>query len=303
MAASAVTAKMYGPALARAILLLLLCCTAACAGRAQRPEDPLVSLNQLLRADYAAARDRGLAAAGPVLIAGPDKLTLLRGQAREVAELDPPGYHELKAVAHVPLGLHALIADGQLGEQRLLALRRLVPPLEKARATLARHGLTDEQIARSEALIDASLELIDRVVATRSAEPLAAFEHAVAPLLLEHARDAARLQLDLLHRSVQAFREELGEAGFAALHVVIISAHMPREGQLALQYFQRLLREPEGLRIVYAEGLWEEPKALQLLATHLIDSQIAAGFFDEPRRLHRDLLADAAAEYLPTLLP
>ena len=73
--------------------------------------------------------------------------------------------------------------------------------------------------------------------------------------------------------------------------------------QLALQYFQRMLGEPEGLRLVYAEGLWSEPAALQLLGTHLLDAEIATAFFGEPRRLHRDLLADAAAEYLTTLLP
>jgi hypothetical protein len=43
--------------------------------------------------------------------------------------------------------------------------------------------------------------------------------------------------------------------------------------------------------------------ALELLGTHLLDASIGEGFFGDPLRLHRDLLGDAAAAYLPKLLP
>ena len=69
-------------------------------------------------------------------------------------------------------------------------------------------------------------------------------------------------------------------------------------------YFLRLLREPrEGRRVVYAESLWEEPEALDLLGTHLLDGSVGEAFFGDTMRMHRDLLGDAAKEYLPRLLP
>jgi hypothetical protein len=78
---------------------------------------------------------------------------------------------------------------------------------------------------------------------------------------------------------------------------------LPRKDNLAVQYFARLLGEPgEGRRIVYAESLFDEPEALDLLATHLVDTQVGLDFFDDPMRMHRDLLGDAAREYLPHLL-
>ena len=91
---------------------------------------------------------------------------------------------------------------------------------------------------------------------------------------------------------------------WSRLHVVIIGPHMPREGLVVMQYFLRLLHEPrEGRRVVYAESLWEEPKAMDLLATHLLDGSVGEAFFGDFMRMHRDLLGDAAADYLTHLLP
>jgi hypothetical protein len=67
----------------------------------------------------------------------------------------------------------------------------------------------------------------------------------------------------------------------------------------ATQYFARLLGENgEGKRIVYAESIFEESRALNLLGAHLLDTRIGSAFFDDAGRMHRDLLSDAAREYL-----
>jgi hypothetical protein len=77
----------------------------------------------------------------------------------------------------------------------------------------------------------------------------------------------------------------------------------PRKGNLAVQYFARLLGEPgEGRRIVYAEAIFDETRALDLVATKLVDTQVGIDFFNDPLRMHRDLLSDAAQDYLPILI-
>jgi hypothetical protein len=116
--------------------------------------------------------------------------------------------------------------------------------------------------------------------------------------------DVARAQLDLVHATMMAFRATLSSAEWQSLHVVVISSHQARDGHVMMQYFSRLLGETtEGRRIIYAEGLWEMEPALELLGTHLLDASLGDGFFGDPMRLHRDLLGDAAAVYLPKLLP
>ena len=74
---------------------------------------------------------------------------------------------------------------------------------------------------------------------------------------------------------------------------------MPRRDNVGTQYFARLLGEKgEGKRVLYAEAIFDEARALNLLGTKLIDTRIGEDFFDDPLRMHRDLLGDAARAYL-----
>lgn len=121
---------------------------------------------------------------------------------------------------------------------------------------------------------------------------------------MENVTEATRAQLDATHTQVSAWRRDLSSQEWNQLHVLIIGPHMPREDLVVTQYFLRLLHEPrEGHRVVYAESLWEEPKAIDLLGTHLLDGSVGEAFFGDYIRMHRDLLGDAAKQYLPRLLP
>ena len=101
---------------------------------------------------------------------------------------------------------------------------------------------------------------------------------------------------------MKAWRKLLSAEEWGRLKVIVCGSQMPRRENLAVQYFAKLLGEKgEGTRILYAEALFEQEKVLRLLGTHLQDRDIAQAFFDDPLRLHRDLLADGAAEYLRTL--
>lgn len=296
-----------------ASLLLLLALT-GCASRAAQPaatapgRESLVALNDAFRRVYGDAKQRMLAEAGPVIIVKGDTAVLLRDGRRVEADVNVPVYHSLKAIAHVPLGIYAALTPGEgpLDAERLRTLERLDGLIRAARPGLAGLGLSATALARQEEILAQSLAFLDDVRARREFRRagLEAFTHRMAPLVMGNVRDAARAQLDALHARVAAWRSELGPAEWERLHVVIVAAHMPREGEVTFQYWSRLLREPvEGRRIVYAEAQWEEPRALDLLAQHLLDGSGGEAFFGDFMRMHRDLLADEAREYLPSLLP
>lgn len=258
--------------------------------------DALARLNQEARDDYAQARSRALAAAGPVLWVGTEQLVLLRNGARQGEPLIPDGYTALKSVAHVALGLHALLGEGPVDAARVQRFRNALLAARQERT-----GLTAAQEQREDQILGSALALLD---GPQSRDALLRWERGAAGLLLENAADAARAQLALLHREVTALRAQLSPAEWSALHVVVAGSHMARDGELKLQYFERLLREPfEGGRIIYAEGLFTEQQGLDLLATHLIDARLSTALFGDPLRMHRDLLSDEAARDLPDLLP
>ena len=104
-----------------------------------------------------------------------------------------------------------------------------------------------------------------------------------------------------LYSTAAAWQKQLTPAEWKALYVVMIGPHMPRDQECSIQFFERLFREPEeGKRVIYAEALWKETDALDLLATHEVDEAAGTAFFGDPMRMHRDLLADAAKDYLDT---
>jgi hypothetical protein len=228
--------------------------------------------------------------------------------ARTEALIQPPIYQSLKAVAHIPFAVFLMFDQsgfGQLTDARVAELRDYRKLIANAQSSLGDKGFSDVQLQRQQKIIDDSLAFLDAAIENRQVRKAALddFAKQMTPVLLENVDEAARVELDALHSHVSEWRQQMAPDEWKALHVVVMGAHMPRDEELTVQYFQRLLDEPiEGRRIIFAEGLWEEPRALDLLGTHLVDGSTGAAFFGEFMRMHRDLLADAARVYIQNSL-
>ena len=296
-----------------AVLVFLISATVVPAQTMPVPAGPvqppaLTALNNAFRAAYADAKNRVLASSGPTLIVNGDHFALLRAGRRVEANVGTPIYDPVKTIAHIPLAIYVILTpgDGAVDDdclKTLAGLRKLIPPAEASLDTLKLPAAT---LARQKQIAAASLAFLDDVAGKRkfARSVLLAFTRRMAPLVMENVTEAARAQLDAAHAQVLAWRRDLSPREWNQLHVLIIGPHMPREDLVVTQYFLRLLHEAsEGRRVVYAESLWEEPKALDLLGTHLLDGSVGEAFFGDYMRMHRDLLGDAAGQYLPLLLP
>jgi hypothetical protein len=273
------------------------------------PRDPIVVLNDASRAAYRRAKESALARIGPLILVEGDNLVLKSGNQRIEARFTPDVFHVLKTFSHIPLALDVMLAtvpdDGRLDAEFLEGLREYRGLVESAREQVARLGLERAQAERQTQIIAASLSLIDSLIETRACarDVRIAFTRRMSRLVLANAADATRAELDALHRLVSTWKEGMPRTDWERLTVVVMGRQLPRKNNLAVQYFARLFGEPgEGRRIVYAESLFDEPNALDLLATYRVDTQVGLDFFDDPLRMHRDLLGDAARDYLPRLL-
>jgi len=268
-------------------------------------KDPLLeTLNGEFRAQYRQALAEALAQAGPVILEEGDNLILLRHGTRTAVRVKPVEYHELKAVAHIPLALFVMLSfpyEANLSGEHFERLRHYRELMESAYESLPGRHFTADQLKRQQKIFRASFELLDGVLAKGQASPTAlqSFTRQMGPLLLANVSDATAEEMRELYAAAEAWHKELTSAEWKALHVVMIGPRMPREQECSIQFFERLFREPqEGKRIIYAEALWDEKDALNLLATHVVDETAGAAFFGDPMRMHRDLLADAAKAYL-----
>ncbi|WP_338268494.1 hypothetical protein [Corallococcus caeni] len=280
---------------------------------ALEPADPLSVLNQAFRDAYAARREAVLSRMGPVIAQIDDVLILRKGGQRFEAPARTRRYHEYKAVTHVPLALHVLLASQQDAldddtRTRLTTLRGLITA---SATSLDTRGLPAEALARQHRMLGASLALVDSVLAANrvTRDQLSTFIHAQVPDLLKNAEDSARDQIDTMHASVEAWKRQMTAEERGQLRAVVAASHMSRPGNVAAQYFSITLgdtwegrfheEDPQpGKRVLSSEATFDEPAAFSLLATHVLDARTSRGIFGEETRMARDLLADAAERIL-----
>ena len=271
------------------------------------PADPLVALNERFHDDYRKARVERLAEAGPVVLVGFNSLALIRGKDRAEVPFPPAIYHKLKEVAHVPLLTFVMLSGTEgrpLDPVRLAEVRHVRDLVEAALATIDRAGFPTSSIDRQREILRSTRAYLLAVLEAGKAPPdaLDAYAKTLAPLMLANADDAAEAHLTLLNGQMEAWRREMTPDEWRSMHVLVMSVHMARDREIAMQYFSKLLGEPtEGHRLIFAEGLFDESKAIDLLGTHLLDGGASVAFFGDEMRLHRDLLADGATKALRSL--
>jgi hypothetical protein len=280
---------------------------AKAAGSVPPSADPLVALNRQFHDAYRRARIQKLAETGPVVLVGFQSLALVRGKSRVEVPFPPAIYERLKEVAHVPL-LSFVMLEGT-GGQPLDDVRRaevgyVRELIESALAKLESDGFPPALVDRQRTILESCRSYLAGVLKDGKApkQALDDFAGKTGPLMLANADDAAAAHLHTLNDQMDAWRKEMSPEEWRSMHVVVMSAHMARDREIAMQYFRRLLDEPnEGRRLIFAEGLFDESKALDLLGTHLLDGSASVAFFGDPMRLHRDLLADGATKALESM--
>jgi len=286
--------------------------------------EPFSAFNIGFHGTYTRLVEQVLAQLGdsvPVVVLIGDDATLLYDGGEQHDKVIPVRYHELKALAHLAFGVQlTLMANGsghvtELTASELHEKRAQIREAQAA-ANTPPHGascsptVTIASKAPAELLCRART-LVDRVLA----EGVVDFDRlqecirALASSALETAQLAVCIELEQLHALLGRWRNNIDEARWAGLYVVICGAHQPRYREATCQYFGRLLREPEGSaagredRLVYGEGLCDVDSALDLLARHIVDQRASNLLFGDRRRLQEDLLADAASAEVRKLFP
>lgn len=234
----------------------------------------------------------------PVFVVLGDDLIVLRQGQREAFSIAPYAFHAIKAIAHAPIAVFALLQrSGDDQERKLRALRD--------RLLHAATELADPTFAQAQSNLDlvvnSSLALLQSALAGAAAQPLiATFAEQMGPVLLRLTAAATALQLRTLDEQTERAFATLAPEERDLVHVVVAGAHQARARSLAMQYFLKRFDEPPDAerRVTYAEAVTSERAALELVGTQRLDRLIAQAFFGDAHRLQRDILGDAAAEQL-----
>ena len=299
---------MCGRSAGRWLIAMML--LAAGLARAEGPTaaEQLAAVDKVFFSSYERAVHEVLPEAPPAFLVLPDRLVLLRAGARQEWPLVPPLFNELKTVAHVTLGLFAILSptDGRpLAAADATALREYQAQIATARAAIADAGLSADQSQRQEQILAASDRLAQRALADgrMAAAELTDFCRHVRPWIDANIREAVAVYLDELNRHMTSALPTLSASERAEYLVIVTGVHQARTDNAAMQYFERLLHDPPKItqRLMYAENVFDEAGAVHLLGIHLMARRVGIAYFDDPTYMNRDLFAPAAAAHVPTM--
>lgn len=275
---------------------------------APAPTDAAAELNLSFRAAYAHARADVLAGAKPVIWFDGEKLVLIARGTRTSGTLVPVKYNRLKAIAHLPFTLFLELRDpkSRPAEEAAATWKRLTGLLAGVERELPTYEFTTDELARQRKIVDESKRVIEAAVAGRypTHDELIAFTRRMGPLQEANALAAAAIELGHYRQQFDAWSKERGPSFAEEVTILISGSQMPRKRNRVTQLFAAILGVPgEGKRIIYAEGLYDGEKALNLFGTHNLDAESAGAFFDDTARLDEDLLSRGAAKYVAEQFP
>lgn len=267
--------------------------------------DLLNDFNQEFRVTYDRARTQILSMTGPIIICHGDNAVIIHRGQRFEEQVIPQLYHDLKSISHIPLKifLTLTLVRGNLSADQFIELKDYLHSIRVIRNSL--HFPADVQQKQYD-LIDLSIGYLRMVLRTKFVDEaqLGRFCQDAQRHFSVNIDLAARIQLDLLHSKIKPwYQTRFNETERQSLKVLIMGQKTVRRNHLEKVYFYGLLGERhEGKHIIYAEGTDDEHEALQVLGTWLLDKRASTNFFGDHRRLHRDLLSDAANTYITQLL-
>lgn len=228
----------------------------------------------------------------PVVVRLDSRLVLALGNKRTVLTINESYFHQLKAVAHIPILL-------------FLAARNNADIT--AITTEVQHALSELQSAVQ--LPASILSIIDEAVTSlinTSQWPILEFsavrhyndalQPAFQPLIALAARDEVEQTL----KGLQRFGAEVDdEQRWKQTFYVVCAGHQPRYKQLAKLVFRRWILEltessdEVEQRVLYGESLESVEAARELVVTRLVNREIGDAFLKSPLAMNQDVLGEA----------
>lgn len=255
---------------------------------------------------HSEARELDLAE-GPVILYRNGQLVLIKNDTKVTANVIFPTYHTFKVFSHIPVAIYLMLStqgEGSIDSKKLQSLRSYYKKLEYVHKNINQITLNSTDLKKQKIILFRSMELLKTIIDNEkfNNKELISFTQGMLPFINANIESAARNQLDAIHRQVMAWKLEMAPEHWKKLRVAIQGAVLARNGDLTKQYFKRLLNiKKEGLQLVYKELYFPPTPMLTLLATRSVDREISVAIFNNPDRMFRDVLSDAAASYIRTM--
>jgi hypothetical protein len=272
---------------------------------ARREDDPVARLNETFRSLYSLNREQALMeipVAALTLIGTGEIWRFDHGRAVKCYR-PPELLPKTKGLMHAVLGVH--------GTWRLLLRDGKAPVAKQAAAALS--VALDDAVARATGELPENLAAPAKVVLgelrrlaegwsrgqATTAEEFPASLARVQPHLQAVIRTIGEAAYNSLRDSFQSLREECEPAVFRECVVGVCGPGQGRRDNIEIAAAMSVMGpEAAGVRLFYLENALTIPDGLKCLASIAVEKDLGKAVFDDPYRMWRDLLCDAATRHL-----
>ncbi|CAF1066761.1 unnamed protein product [Adineta steineri] len=267
----------------------------------------LSSLNQPFRHAYSQARNHVLSKTDPLITINDGNVILIHHGKRIAISYRSPVYQDLKAISHIPLTIYLFLFnlesnDYDLSLDQITQLKYYLQDISTIRQSYNFASTSDSIIRTQYNILDQSIVYLRSLLESKRVNQIILKEFCIQTRILFSANVnlAARNQLDVLHSIVYPwYKQLLNETERETVKVLILAPKAARDGTAEKLYFYGLFNEYyEGERIIYAESIFDEEIAINILDSWILDTYAADAFFDDPTQLHRDVMANEAMVYV-----
>lgn len=228
----------------------------------------------------------------PVVVRLDSRLILALGDKRTILNVNDTYFHQLKAVAHLPIML--FLAARNNGDTAAISteVQEALSQLQNGDC-LPPSTLSIMQDAVTSLTDDSQWPILEFSAVRQYNEAL---QPAFQALITQAAKDEVEQTLKALH-TLEALVDD--DKRWKQTFYVICAGHQPRYKQLAKVLFRRWVFEATASsteveqRVLYGESLESVAAALELVATRLVNSDIGDAFLKSPLAMNQDVLGEA----------
>jgi len=272
---------------------------------------PYKELNKLNLNIYAKARSLDFENISYLMINGDSPYLYFNGTLLDSRKSMTPNttYEILKEISHLSLAIISQFGNRcgkSLSDDQVTDFQLQLSKMQGSFETVYTSPLIPNELKGDQIkFINESIKVVQKLLEKLKFDcaDMQTYVKNIRPILDKNVFAASLSQLTNINELVRSWIDKYPQVDWKSIYILQCSAHMPREKNILAQYFQKLMGiKYEGEQFVYAET-GDETACRNLLKTHITDRTLAVNFFNEPMRMHRDLLSDAAEKIVPMFVP
>lgn len=245
----------------------------------------------------------------PVIINLGNTLILKYNGEKQVIDINPATYHEIKAFCHGALSIVLILTqqkERKLDKKHAQLLKQLQRDFETSLSILSDLDLTNQTKSDIKELVSLSEGFITKTLQTSqwTHVNLSTYYNNATPLIDKLLYSAAKIEISFLNNAIDQWLAPMSFKERSMIGIAIATVHQARANEISLQYFIKKFHKQVGIGALNEDGMvviedqFDENKVLQHLARNYLDREAAQFIFNQPGRLQEDALSNAGEKIL-----